>query len=309
MVDARKWTRLAILAGMTAMLAVLLGYGASFTACGHAEGSMLGSFCLRSASLAPAHSPPSRQYQRRSRDRASGLRTPLEQCQASLHDASPADALKTCDQAVKFDPSHAGPYKLRGQAHLLLNHVARARDDFEHSLALDPADPETHADRGQVFARMKDFWRARDDFDQAIRLAPAEARWWNERCWMRVGFGRELAMAVSDCSEAARRDSELAEAFAGRGFAHLKLSLPLAAIGDFDAAIDARNDYALAFFGRGVSKITLRRAHSGQRDLERARRIDPQVDKSFLSLGFKIQRPVRRRNKRGPEAARSQTLF
>jgi len=58
--------------------------------------------------------------------------------------------------------------------------------------------------RGSAWRDKGDVDRAIADYSEAIRLDPKNAAYLNERCWARAIAGRELPLAVTDCTEALR---------------------------------------------------------------------------------------------------------
>jgi tetratricopeptide (TPR) repeat protein len=91
--------------------------------------------------------------------------------------------------------------------------------------------------RGEAWFAKGDSDRAIADYSEAIRLDRKNAEYLNNRCWARAIAGRDLLLAVTDCTEASRIARDDANIMDSRGLAYLRLSQLDDAVADYDAAL------------------------------------------------------------------------
>lgn len=242
-------------------------------------------------------------------------------CLDALSKAKPREAIGFCDLALTADPGNVDALNLRGNAYALAGDGARAIGDFSRAIALRPEDARAYRFRGAVYALQQRDRAALADYDRAMTLVPNDAatlelrghlhqargryaraladftavlqqqprlaRVWNSRCWTRVLANSGMGAALKDCDTSILLDRNAANAHDSRGFVLVRIGRFREAIGSFDVALKLNPRLASSYFGRGVAKLSLHNA-GGQRDIARAKQIEPDIEVRFYGYGFKV---------------------
>jgi len=198
----------------------------------------------------------------------------------------PRDAvLADLDKAVAVGGGEARVYRWRarirwewGENDLALAEVAKALDHAPGSFGLRQLRGEINSDAGRPDLAIA-------EFDALIALQPAWPDLVNARCWARAKAGVELQKALVDCDTVLGWEPTRPEALDSRGLVKLRLGDLGGAIADYDAALTEDPELATALFGRGLAR---RRsgAAGGDADLDRARAVEPGIDKRFADFGL-----------------------
>jgi tetratricopeptide (TPR) repeat protein len=144
--------------------------------------------------------------------------------------------------------------------------------------------------RGNAWAAKSDNDRAIADYSEAIRLDPKKAEYLNERCWARAIAGRELPLAVTDCTEALRIARDDANIMDSRGFVYLRLSQLDDAVADYDQALRRNPKQAGSLYGRGLAKLRKGDVAGSEADIAAAKAIQADIVEEFARYGVN---PVR----------------
>jgi membrane associated rhomboid family serine protease len=123
------------------------------------------------------------------------------------------------------------------------------------------------------------------DYSEAIRLHPKKAEYLNNRCWARAIAGRELPLAVADCTEALRIARNDANIMDSRGFTYLRLSQLNDAVADYDEALKLNPKQAGSLYGRGLAKLTKGDRAGGEADIAAAKAIQADIAEEFARYG------------------------
>ena len=134
--------------------------------------------------------------------------------------------------------------------------------------------------------RHGDFEAAIENYSKAIMLDPEFGEAYNNRCLVLVVVGRDLSLARHDCQEAVRLLPNRGDIRETLGFVHLKLGEPLAALVEYNNALQFNNHSAVALFGRGLAKEQLGDLKGAKIDFNDAREILPSVEFAFGNYGF-----------------------
>ncbi len=94
-----------------------------------------------------------------------------------------------------------------------------------------------------------------------------------------------LSEALADCDESLRLRPDAAVTLDSRGFVYLKLDRPEPAIADYDAALAQRPASASSLYGRGLAHLKQSDKADGERDIEAAKRINPDIATQFQHWG------------------------
>ena len=188
------------------------------------------------------------------------------------------------NEAIRLDPRNAAAYNARAGSHASLEDYAMAIADYDQAIRLNPGDARPHYNRGLTYTRQRDYVRAIAGYDEAIRLDPQFAPAYNNRCMMRAMYlPNELDRARADCDISVRLGADRPRSLTSRGFLSLRQGRFQDAWNDYDAAIQARPDYADPHYGRGIAALRLGRMAEGVADLARATTLDPTVAQGLAS--------------------------
>jgi len=105
------------------------------------------------------------------------------------------------------------------------------------------------------------------------------------RCWARAIAGRELPLAVADCTEALRIARNDANIMDSRGFTYLRLSQLNDAVADYDEALKLNPKQAGSLYGRGLAKLKKGDAGGGEADIAVAKAIQADIAEEFARYG------------------------
>ncbi len=156
--------------------------------------------------------------------------------------------------------------------------------DLTGLINANPNDQAAFYKRGQLYAVKGAYIQAVKDFDNAIRLNPRDVEALNNRCWVKSILD-ELQDALRDCNDALSLRPNFTDALDSR------VSSASASVrrctADFDAALRLNPKLASSLYGRGVARQRSGSAAAGDRDLQAAKAIDPNIANEFQSYGIK----------------------
>ena len=159
------------------------------------------------------------------------------------------DAIAYLDDAIRFDPSLANAWGMRGFYYQILKEHEQSIADFTEAIRLDPQ-PDWYVARGTAFLDLGKPRRAIADADEAIRRNPNSGEGYELSAH---GYFREgkYAEAVTDYTKAIKFGIALQELgtprlYRARGLAHLELYQYQEAIADFTQAIQKIDDLVKA---------------------------------------------------------------
>jgi membrane associated rhomboid family serine protease len=141
-----------------------------------------------------------------------------------------------------------------------------------------------YSNRGLAWQAKGDNERAIADYSEAIRLDSKNVEYLNNRCWARAIAGRELPLAVTDCTEALRIAPNDSNIMDSRGFAYLRLSRLDDAVADYDEALRRNQKLASSLYGRGLAKLKKGDA-GGEADIAAAKSIRADIAEEFARYG------------------------
>lgn len=141
------------------------------------------------------------------------------------------EALDLISKAIDREPSRPRAYYHRAMIRHAQGSLHEALADFDTELQRAPDDVEAILSRAVTLAHLGDRDRALTEYARVMQLAPDDPRPWFNRGMLRSESDPELA--VSDFSEAIRRDAAKADAHLGRGFLLRAKGLKREALADF----------------------------------------------------------------------------
>ena len=162
---------------------------------------------------------------------------------------------------------------------------AAALADIENAMASGPDKASLFRLKASVLEDANKLDEALAALDKAIALAPGTPDILNERCWMKATHNVQLDTALRDCTKAIEQMDEPAAALDSRGFVYLRLARFDDAIGDFDLALKRRPDLGPTLYARGIARLRKGDKAGGDADLANARRLVPEIDKTYAKYG------------------------
>ena len=177
---------------------------------------------------------------------------------------SPEVRIAACTQILQSNPADFNALANRGVGFRMTGEYDRAVADFNQAMRLDPKNVAVlFLERGLAYEGSSDSQMAITDLSEALR---------RDSSLVQAYFGRAIAyeavgqhdLSTTDLREATRRDGNLVAAlFVQRGEALRTSHRFEGAISAFDRAIALNPNFPLAYFGRGA-------AHDERGDIEQA---------------------------------------
>jgi tetratricopeptide (TPR) repeat protein len=194
----------------------------------------------------------------------------------------PREAIASYDEAIRLNPQDMKAYQGRGWTYNDLGEYDKALPDLNEAVRLAPDNAENVFQRARAYAGKKDYAKALADYTRATELAPNLARGHAERAWALNSLG-EYDAAIAACNKALAIDPNLASAYRHRadanGFKALNANddrtLYLAAIKDYNRALELAASYPEAIAGRGWTYNRLGKSDQAVRDCTRAIELSP----------------------------------
>jgi len=197
-----------------------------------------------------------------------------------------ARAIADFGRALRLDPRNTQALFQRGMAHYERAAYQAAVQDFAAALAADPQHNLAQRWRDDALAMvLADFEDNLAQVDAMIAEAPGDASLLNNRCWLRATHGRDLDLALADCSAALRIEPSSAAVLDSRGLAHYKSGAFEAALADYDAAlaIDASRGHYM--YGRALALHALGRTEEANVAFAASEKAEPGVGALYYGYG------------------------
>jgi tetratricopeptide (TPR) repeat protein len=129
------------------------------------------------------------------------------------------------------------------------------------------------------------FENALADLDGALKRKPADADLYNDRCWVRATWGRELLTALTDCDTSLQLRPGDPATLDSRALVYLRRADYPSAIKDSDAVLAGRPKYAPSLYTRGLAKRKSGDMAGGDADIAQAKAIDPKIAETYAKYG------------------------
>jgi len=161
---------------------------------------------------------------------------------------------------------------------------AAAIKEFDKVLALQPNFAFAMTERAFARERVGDYEGAMADYDEALRLAPNSANAWSHKAWIRAlrNFELDAALTYSERAIAIRPGVDPVDT---RGFVFFRRGEWDKALSDYNVVLKAYPRSATTLFMRGVVKIRMGDQAGGEADLQRARKLDKNIEGIWLQRG------------------------
>lgn len=122
--------------------------------------------------------------------------------------------------------------------------------------------------------------------DAALAEKPGSPNLLNTRCWLRGVGNQVLDGALKDCTKSIELSDSTTAALDSRAMVYYRLGRFDDALADLNAALDASPDLAASRYMRGVVLYRAGKKADGDRELARARLLNPQIDKEYARWGI-----------------------
>ena len=180
---------------------------------------------------------------------------------------------------------------MRGLAKTELKLYFTAIKDYNKAIEIDPKCAEAYLRRGDVNGLFKQYHAAIKDYDKAIELDPKYAYAYVRRGDAKVELGHGKGMvryqvreglsvdeieskrflaAIKDYDKAIELDPKNVNAYLDRAEAKVALDQYSAAIKDFDKAIELEPKNVSAYYRRGDAKVELHQYSAANEDYDKA---------------------------------------
>ena len=162
---------------------------------------------------------------------------------------------------------------------------ARAAADIKTAEALKPDDSATLTDIASVYLALRRYDLALSYLDRAVALDPKDPRAFNDRCWTRAVWGRDLDAALADCARSLGMMQGDTYSYVSRALVYLKQGKPALAVDDCDAAVKIDPKDADAFYLRGRAKLAAGDGKGGDADIAAAKALDAGIADEYAQYG------------------------
>ncbi|MBR1207521.1 MULTISPECIES: caspase family protein [unclassified Bradyrhizobium] len=202
-----------------------------------------------------------------------GLREDGAACDAK--EPHPELAIPACTRLIAANPRGrdlAITYYNRALAWHNKGDLAKAKSDYDQSIAINPSFAPSYGQRAKVYLQNQDYDRALSDFDQAIRLKPAgpfSAGWFNNRAELFVATG-DYDRALADYGKSIELDPNSWYAYVNRALVYDFSGKDRLAALHCQDAIKLAPRAAGPYYCRAVVEISAGDLDHAARDIERA---------------------------------------
>jgi tetratricopeptide (TPR) repeat protein len=181
----------------------------------------------------------------------------------------PEEAIKAFTSAIHQSPTFELAYYNRALAHRILANETAAEADFTRALELATDKAHVAFARAQSRKSLGDEDGAMEDLDLAIDIDPGLKEALFHRSFLKKMLGDKTG-ALNDADMAIIAGKKSPEVWNHRANLHLIFGDYAKAIEDYSMAIFNRNDYAIAYYNRGLAYIMNGRTNLGCNDLRKA---------------------------------------
>lgn len=167
-------------------------------------------------------------------------------------------ALQDINKGIEMYPKNGWAYYLRGNIKYALKDYSGAIQDYNKAIQLKPNSIVVHCDRGNAKKKLGDFTGAIEDYTTSIKIRPYHSE---------AYYNRGVAKDSIKDFQGAKKDYEKAKEiltttndivfYPNMGRIHYKTKDYLAAVHDFDFAIDMNPGDDSSYYYRGNAKHQL----------------------------------------------------
>ena len=178
-------------------------------------------------------------------------------------------AVLDCDKAVRFQPTNADAYLVRGFCLYDAGRIDKSLPDFTKCLELRPGDATAAGYRGNIYQSRGRYDDALKDFETALKAYPDDPIYRHRRgdCYLNR---KEYAKALDDFNAAIKGDAKVAAYYVSRAQAYSFTGLYDKGVADCTKAIELDPKSANAFAVRGMVAANLKDYAKAIADLDKA---------------------------------------
>jgi tetratricopeptide (TPR) repeat protein len=200
------------------------------------------------------------------------------------------DAVKACDAALALLPDFSKAHRLRAELFLELQRYREAIQAFDAYLEHGPATAEVFEALGLARMKLHDYAGAIDAYTEGLNLKPGRPLRYTllaHRGWAYLIGGESPRLALPDFEAALQLDPGPAEAYAGRGFARVRLGDYLKGVADADRAVHrAPDDYRIQYQAARIYVQALVRVEADKAVMQERRRRELSQEYEVRALGL-----------------------
>ncbi len=193
--------------------------------------------------------------------------------------------IAACTSFIRSTGGDARAFYARGYWYAEKHDYARAKHDFDRTIALDPSNIVALSARGLISLNHGDYNDAIADYDRAALLAPQNAEALNDACWARAASGRSLPIALADCNKALAILPGNANMLQSRAFVYFRMGMFAEAIADCNASLTAYPRFSEALVVRGLAELREGRTAGGNADIAAAKALDRKILAEYKGYG------------------------
>ncbi|GEM_PF-7100911 len=201
-------------------------------------------------------------------------------------------------EAIRLQPQFPLAYNNRGVAEAILGEYDRAIQDYSEAIKGDPEFAEAYNNRGVAYNDTGNYQNAIADFESAVILDKWQARYYANR-GVSYYYLKNYQTAQQDFDKAISLNSQVVVAFRFRGLTRVERGEFDEALSDFDSALlvaeaklQSSPDSAILlrqiaelYLDRGIVYHRLGNALLAQKDLQKARELDPSLEPRIAATG------------------------
>lgn len=160
------------------------------------------------------------------------------------------DAVKPCDEALKFKPNYFAAYNSRGLVYKNLKQYERAIQDFDKALELKPNYELAYYNRGIAYSELKKYRQSIQDMDKVAELNP-NIEWLYVFRAVNYFYLEDYQQALADLDKAMELNPNLVEVYQMRGYIYFGPEDYQKAFSDFSKVTELKPNDSVSYKNRG----------------------------------------------------------
>ncbi len=191
-------------------------------------------------------------------------------------------ALADFNNYIVLNQTDAKIYSNRGNIFGLQRKFKEALDDYSKSIQLDVNNHEGYFNRAVTYSMMKEYEKALVDYNKTLELMPnMEFKVYLNRGYALINMGR-YDDAIADYTKLLSVEPNNADSHYYLAFCYFNKKNYEQSIFENTQAIALKDNYAAAYFNRGVSYNSSGKFKNAYEDIMKSKSLGQQVDDAFL---------------------------